>query len=71
MKSFWILNSTSKVRESTRTCVVKYTRAWLPSEALRGGLACQTRTCMGTFMVAYQPVVRACGVVFFNIPMIL
>jgi hypothetical protein len=26
-----------------------YIRAWLPSQALRGGLASQTRTCMGIF----------------------
>jgi hypothetical protein len=35
--------------ESTHACVVKYTRAWLPSQASRGGVASQTRTCMGTF----------------------
>jgi hypothetical protein len=34
--------------ESTHACVVKYIRAWLPSQALRGGLASQTRTCIGT-----------------------
>jgi hypothetical protein len=34
--------------ESTHACVVKYIRAWLPSQAPRGGLASQTRTCMGT-----------------------
>jgi hypothetical protein len=35
--------------ESTHACVVKYIWAWLPSQAPRGGLASQTRTCMGTF----------------------
>jgi hypothetical protein len=49
MKSFWILKCTSKVWESTHACVVKYIRPWLPSQAPRGGLASQTRTCMGTF----------------------
>jgi hypothetical protein len=34
--------------ESTRACVVIYIRACLPSQAPRGGLASQTRTCMGT-----------------------
>jgi hypothetical protein len=29
-------------------CVCIYLRAWLPSQALRGGLASHTRTCMGT-----------------------
>jgi hypothetical protein len=37
--------------ESTHACVVKYIRAWLPSQAPRGGLVSQTRTCMGTFKV--------------------
>ena len=32
--------------ESTHACVVKYIRAWLPSQAPRGGLAIQTVTCM-------------------------
>jgi hypothetical protein len=49
MNSFWILKCTSKVWESTHACVVKYIRAWLPSQAPRGGLASQTHTCMGTF----------------------
>jgi len=38
----------SKVWESTHACVVKFIRAWLPSQAPRGGLASQTRTCMGS-----------------------
>jgi hypothetical protein len=33
-------------------CVVKYIRAWLPSQAPRGGLASQTHTCKGTVMGA-------------------
>jgi hypothetical protein len=49
MNSFWILKCTGKVWESTHACVVKYIRAWLPSQAPRGGLASQTRTYMGTF----------------------
>jgi len=36
--------------ESTHACAVKYTRAWLPSQAPRGGFASHTRTCMGTFL---------------------
>jgi hypothetical protein len=35
--------------ESAHACVVKYTRARLPSQGRRAGLASQTRTCMGTF----------------------
>jgi len=31
------------------SCVVKYIRAWLPSQGPRGVLASLTRTCMGTF----------------------
>jgi hypothetical protein len=34
--------------ESTHGCVVKYIRSRLPSQAPRGGLASQTRACMGT-----------------------
>ena len=52
MNSFWILKYTSKVWESTHACVVKYIRGWLPSQAPRGGLASQTRTCMGTLRVS-------------------
>ena len=48
MNSFWILKCTSKIWESTHAFVVKYIRAWLPSQAPRGGLASQTRACMGT-----------------------
>jgi hypothetical protein len=48
MNSFWILKCTSKVWESTRACVMKYIRVWLPSQAPRGGLASQTHACMGT-----------------------
>ena len=32
--------------ESTHACVVKYIKAWLPSQAPRGGLTSQTLTCM-------------------------
>ena len=39
--------------ESTHACVVKYIRAWLPSQAPRGGLASETCTCMGTLRLVY------------------
>jgi hypothetical protein len=32
-----------------RLSIYIYIRSWLPSQAPRGGLASQTRTCMGTF----------------------
>jgi hypothetical protein len=33
---------------------ITYIRAWLPSQAPRGGLASQTRKCMGTFTPKYS-----------------
>jgi hypothetical protein len=39
--------------ESIHACVVKYNRVWLPSQAPRGGLARQTRTCIGTKAYVY------------------
>ena len=58
INSFWILKYTSKVWESTHACVVKFIRAWLPSQASRGGLASRTHKCMSTLKMSIHVRVR-------------